>query len=219
MSLLPCVEVETGGKINASVIWLHGLGASGHDFEPIVPELGLAGAGVRFVFPHAPAMPVTINGGMVMPAWYDIVEISMDRKVDTANILASARRTGELVEREIDRGVDPARIIVAGFSQGGAVAYHFALTSARPLGGLLALSTYLASHDLIGTPAADRDLPILICHGIYDMVVPEVLGEQAAMRLKALGFRPDYRTYPMQHAVSMEEIRDVSAWFRATLGV
>ena len=151
MSLLKTVEVihnPNNLPVDRAVIWLHGLGASGHDFEPIVPDLGLDGKhGIRFIFPHAPAIPVTINQGYVMPAWYDILEMSLERKIDTAQIEQSAAWIGELIAREAERGVSPAHIVIAGFSQGGAVAYQTALTYDKPLAGLLTLSTYLATKD------------------------------------------------------------------------
>lgn len=218
MAYLPCVEIETSNSVNASVIWLHGLGANGHDFETIIPELRLPKqAGVRFVFPHAPSIPVTINGGMVMPAWYDILEMSIDRKIDYAQILVSAGRINDLVQREIDRGIASERIVLAGFSQGGAVAYHVALTSTRPLAGLLALSTYLATQDKISDTATQLSLPVLVCHGLFDPVVPEMLGQQAIARLQTVGYQPEYKTYPMQHNVCAEEVTDIASWLRRIL--
>lgn len=219
MSLLPCVEIETNSSVTASIIWLHGLGANGHDFEPIVPELRLPRTtGVRFVFPHAPSIPVTINGGMIMPAWYDILDASIDRKIDHAQILVSAGRIDALIDREIERGVDSRRIVLAGFSQGGAVAYHVALSSQRPLAGLLALSTYLATFDLIKPSPVTHDMPILVGHGLYDMIVPEFLGQHAIKTLRGMGYTPVYKTYPMQHSVSAEEVADISAWLHEVLG-
>lgn len=217
MSYLPCVEIETAPAVTASIIWLHGLGANGHDFEPIVPELRLPKqAGIRFVFPHAPSIPVTINGGMIMPAWYDILDASIDRKIDHKQILVSAERINALIDREIERGVDSRRIVLAGFSQGGAVAYHTALTSTRPLGGLLALSTYLATHELVSAKT-DTTLPVMVCHGLYDMVVPETLGQHAVKALRTLCYAPEYRTYPMQHSVCAEEVGHIGAWIRKVL--
>jgi len=220
MNLLPCVEIETNPSVTASIIWLHGLGANGHDFEPIVPELGLPKqAGVRFVFPHAPSIPVTINGGMIMPAWYDILDTSIDRKIDHAQIIVSANRVQALVDREIERGVDSRRIVLAGFSQGGAVAYHVALTSAKPLAGLMALSTYLATHEAITAASDNLNMPVLVCHGLYDTVVPEFLGKHAITTLTGMGYAPEYRTYPMQHSVCAEEVGDISAWLHKILGL
>ena len=220
MSYLPCVEVEPQTTADASVIWLHGLGANGHDFEPIVPELNLPNtAAVRFVFPHAPSIPVTINGGMYMPAWHDIVSMDMDRKVDETQILKSADAVHALIDREIERGVDNQRIVIVGFSQGGAVGYQVALTYPQPLAGLLALSTYLATTEIIKPHKANRNLPLLICHGTADSVVPEYLGQLAVKSLKQMGYIPEYITYPMQHQVSIEEISDVASWLRNILGL
>lgn len=214
MSYLPSVEIEPPSQANAAVIWLHGLGADGHDFEPIVPELRLPDTvAIRFVFPHAPAIPVTVNGGMVMPAWYDILDIDIDRRVDTDQLLASADAIRALVDREIERGIDSRRIVVAGFSQGGAVALHTALTYPKRLAGILALSTYFATDDRIQLHPANNGLPIRLCHGSADPVVPEPLGRAAYERLQALGYRAEYSTYSMEHAVCLEEINDISNWF------
>lgn len=216
---LPCLELETADTITASVIWLHGLGASGHDFEPIVPELRLpVGLGIRFVFPHAPSIPVTVNGGYIMPAWYDILEMNIERKVDSAQLLASAHRVRALIEREISRGIPSERIVLAGFSQGGAVAYQAALSCDRPLAGLLALSTYIASADSLRPHEANHALPIHIFHGTQDPVVPEVLGRKARDTLRAMGYQPEYSSYAMEHEVCVEEIADISVCLQQWLG-
>lgn len=213
--LLPCEIVEhnpLGKPIDKAVIWLHGLGASGHDFVPVVPHLGLPDElAVRFVFPHAPSMPVTINGGYVMPAWYDIIERSIDRKVDTHQIALSSDEIGKLVDEQIRQGVPSSNIIIAGFSQGGAVAYHHALTSEKPLAGLLALSTYFATESQVAS-VANTALPVLIHHGEYDDTVPEILGVRAKNSLIERGMNPDYRNYAMAHQVCMEQIADIGAW-------
>ncbi len=215
MPCLPGVEIEPTSQANAAVIWLHGLGADGHDFEPIVPQLRLPDtAAVRFVFPHAPAIPVTVNGGMVMPAWYDILDIDIDRRVDIDQLMVSADAVRALVDREIDRGIDSRRVVVAGFSQGGAVALQAALTYPKRLAGIVALSTYFATGDLIQLHAVNKGLPIFVGHGTRDPVVPERLGRAGYERLKELGYRAEYATYPMEHAVCMEEIEAISAWFR-----
>ncbi|MED5389884.1 MAG: dienelactone hydrolase family protein [Pseudomonadota bacterium] len=209
--LLQCVEIEPAGDATASVIWLHGLGASGHDFEPIVPELRLpTDLAVRFVFPHAPSIPVTVNGGMVMPAWYDILAMDIDRKVDEAGVLASADAVDALIQREMERGIPAERIIIAGFSQGGAVAYQVALRYPKRLAGLLTLSTYMAMP--VTPSAANASLPVMVCHGTHDPVVPESLGQRAVATLKELGHSPAYHTYPMEHMVCLEQIRDIGAW-------
>jgi phospholipase/carboxylesterase len=218
MNLLPHIEVEPTVAANASVIWLHGLGANGHDFEPIIPELNLPDSmAVRFIFPHAPEIPVTINGGYIMPAWYDILEMSIDRKVDEQQLRQSASAIQAFIDREIDRGVDSKRIIIAGFSQGGAVGFHAALTYPKPLAGLLALSTYFATVNSITIAPANQNLSIQIFHGTNDDVVPEVHGQNSVKFLSALGFEPGYQTFPMEHAVCMEEIEAISIWIQTVL--
>ena len=205
-------------KIDRAVIWLHGLGASGHDFEPVVPELGLADdIAVRFIFPHAPERPVTINGGMVMPAWYDILEMSIERKVDVSQIEESSQQIRDLIAREIERGVAPEHIVIAGFSQGGAVAYHLALSYSQRLAGLMALSTYFATNDHIDYSAVNKDMPILIEHGTHDPVVPVILGEQAQQLLLAKGYKVHYQTYPMAHQVCMPQIKNIGTWLNKVL--
>lgn len=220
MTTLQYVQVDTGAEPTASVIWLHGLGANGHDFEPIVPELGLpASAAVRFIFPHAPEMPVTINGGMVMPAWYDIKAMDVKRTVDTEQLLASSDAVAELVRQERDRGVPPERIIIAGFSQGGAVAYQLGLTYPERLAGILAMSTYFATADTIEPSEANRQIPISVFHGTFDPMVSETLGQDSVARLQAMGYAPEYHTYPMDHAVCLEEIQEVGACIRNWLSL
>lgn len=211
MSHLPCVEIEPEGEASAAVIWLHGLGANGHDFEPVVPELRLPGElAVRFVFPHAPAMPVTVNNGYVMPAWYDITEMSIGHNVDTEGLLHSAGAIRALIDREVEGGIESRRIIIAGFSQGGAVGYQVALTYPEPLAGLLVLSGYFATAGSIRPEPANAELPIRLYHGTADPIVPESLGRESRDALLKLGYRPEYKTYPMQHAVCGEEIADIS---------
>lgn len=210
MSLLPAIEQETRSNPDAAVIWLHGLGADGHDFAPIVPELNLpASLGIRFVFPHAPSIPVTVNGGYVMPAWFDILEMHIDRKVDVPQLLVSAAAINRLVDRELERGIPSRRIVLAGFSQGGAVAYQVSLSHPQPLGGLIAMSTYFATSDTIAFSAANRKLPIEIQHGSYDPVVPQELGVRAAELLIEHGYDVTFRTYPMEHSVCPQQIGDI----------
>ena len=213
------VEHNPANKvINRAVIWLHGLGASGHDFEPVVPQLGLAAEmAVRFIFPHAPNRPVTINGGMVMPAWYDILEMSLERKVDVNQIEESAQQIEDLMAREVERGVKPEHIVIAGFSQGGAVAYHVALGYPERLAGLMTLSTYLATNDNISYSDANKDMPILIEHGTHDPVVPAILGEQAKQLLSEKGYNVAYHTYPMAHQVCMPQIQNIGKWLNKVL--
>lgn len=215
MQDLKYIELETAQNPTAAVIWLHGLGANGHDFEPVVPELGLPeDAAVRFIFPHAPNMPVTINGGMSMPAWYDIKAMDIDRVVDTDQLLASANAVGKLVDREIERGIPSENIIIAGFSQGGAVAYELGLTYPRRLAGVLALSTYFATAKTIKPSDANAGIPVSVFHGTFDPVVPESLGVQSVETLKTMGFEPTYQTFPMEHSVCLEEVVDIGRFIR-----
>lgn len=218
MQLLPAIEKETGPDPDAAVTWLHGLGADGNDFAPIIPELHLPPAmAIRFIFPHAPSMPVTVNGGFVMPAWYDISEMDIDRKIDTPGLLRSAAEIDKFVRREIDRGISSKRIVIAGFSQGGAVAYHLALSHSEALGGLLAMSTYFATADTIEYSLTNKDIPIKIMHGEYDPVVPEVLGRKATTQLVKKGYTVSYQDYAMEHGVCPEQIADISAWLQEVL--
>ena len=215
MQELQTIELETNPNPTAAVIWLHGLGASGHDFEPVVPELGLPdNAAVRFIFPHAPNMPVTINGGMTMPAWYDIKAMDIDRVVDTDQLMASSDAVAKLVDREIERGVKSENIVIAGFSQGGAVAYELGLSYPKRLAGIIALSTYFATAKTVKRSEANRDIPIRIYHGTFDPMVPEALGRQSVEKLQDIGFEPTYETYPMEHSVCMEEIVDIGKFLR-----
>ncbi|PMN72427.1 alpha/beta hydrolase [Enterovibrio norvegicus] len=218
--MLKCVEVEPQIAATAAVIWLHGLGSNGHDFEAILPELRLpADAPVRFIFPHSPSIPVTVNGGMVMPAWYDILEMGAGRKLNTAQLLDSAAQVSALIEREIARGISSERIILAGFSQGGAVAYQAALSFPQTLAGLLTLSTYFPTSDSIEYADANRTIPIEIMHGSHDPVVLPAMGEDARDDLIAAGFKPNWSTYPMEHQVCMPQIKDIAAWLSARLGL
>jgi len=221
-SLLDCVVLEPGRPAEASVIWLHGLGASGHDFPPIVPELGLpADHGVRFLFPHAPSIPVTVNGGMVMPAWYDILGMDFERRVDEAGVRASAAHARALIEREKAAGVPTSRIVLAGFSQGGAIALHEGLRHPEGLAGILALSTYLACDGNLDEErsAANQGTPILQCHGTQDPMVVPRMGEAARDRLLGLGYGLDWKVYPMAHQVCPEEINDIGVWLRGVLAL
>ncbi len=215
MKELEYIELETRPNPTAAVIWLHGLGASGHDFEPVVPELGLPeDAAIRFIFPHAPNMPVTINGGMTMPAWYDIKAMDIDRIVDTDQLMASSDAVAKLVDREIERGVNSENIVIAGFSQGGAVAYELGLSYPKRLGGILALSTYFATAKTVEISDANRGIPINIYHGTHDPMVPESLGRLSVEKLEELGFKPSYQTFPMEHSVCLEEVQDIGRFIR-----
>ena len=218
MTLLPAIELETHPKPNSTVLWLHGLGADGNDFAPIVEQLRLpATLAVRFIFPHAPVMPVTVNGGFVMPAWYDILEMQIDRKIDQTGLLASAKAIGGFIDRELARGIAGKRLVIAGFSQGGAVAYHLALSHPTPLGGLLAMSTYLATADILTFSPANKEIPIKIQHGSDDPIVPEALGRKAAARLTQEGYQVNYQSYPMEHSVCPAQINDISKWLQTVL--
>jgi len=218
MPLLPAIEYEKQPNSDASVIWLHGLGADGNDFAPIVPELRLPESlAIRFIFPHAPSIPVTVNGGFVMPAWYDILEMDIDRKVDKVQLMKSAAEIEGFVARELKRGIQSKRIVMAGFSQGGAVAYQVALSHKLPLAGLLAMSTYFATVDSIELSDANKDIPIKIQHGTHDPVVPESLGQKATTQLIKLGYSVNYQNYPMEHAVCPQQISDISLWLQEIL--
>jgi phospholipase/carboxylesterase len=215
-ALLTTLEIETAPDPRYAVIWLHGLGADGSDFEPVVPELGLpADPSVRFVFPNAPSMPVTCNGGYVMPAWYDIISLEpTSRVVDEDGIVASRAAIRRLIERENRRGIPCERIFLAGFSQGGAVAYATALTHPEPLAGLIALSTYLPVTALVeaeGTPA-NRGIPVLAAHGRFDDVVAPQLGTAARDFLRGRGYAVEWLEYPMPHSVCLEEVEDIGRW-------
>ncbi len=214
--MLNAIELTTGDAPQLAVIWLHGLGADGHDFEAIVPELRL-GLPVRFVFPHAPMRPVTINGGMAMRAWYDILGFDRHAQEDAAGIRASAVAVGQLVEREIERGIPSERIVLAGFSQGGAVALHTALREPRPLAGVLALSTYLPLATSLASErsAANAGVPIFMAHGTSDSVLPLSLGESSRRALEALGYVVDWHSYSMAHSVCLEEVGAIGAWLAA----
>ena len=216
--LLPCIDIEPDLPARSTVILLHGLGADGNDFVPMVAQLQLpAEMAVRFVFPNAPSIPVTINGGYVMPAWYDITEINIDRKIDASQLIASAESIRQLVDRETDRGIPSERIVLAGFSQGGAVAYQTALTYMQPLAGLLCMSSYFATRETITPNSANRNLPVFICHGTQDPMVPERMGREAEGELMARGYEVEYKSYPMEHAVCAEEVADISRWLQRLL--
>ena len=214
------VVLAPAAPASASVIWLHGLGADGNDFVPIVPELRLpALPGIRFVFPHAPVRPVTLNMGMRMRAWYDIKTLTAEGRADEAGLGESVGRLNGLIAAERALGIAAARIVVAGFSQGGAVALHGALRHPEALAGILALSCYLPLQAVLagGLAEANRQTPILMCHGQYDPVLPLALGVMACNWLRATGYRVDWKEYPMQHQVCGPEIQDVAAWLRTRL--
>ena len=210
------VEVLTGENPQGSIIWLHGLGADGHDFEPIVPELRLpTNLSLRFIFPHAPVQPVTINGGMAMRSWYDIVSFDSEGRADRAGLLESSTVLEGLIAREIERGIAPDKIVVAGFSQGGAVAIHTALQTGHDIGGLMALSTYMALPDDVASAVCRKDLPIFMAHGSFDPVLRMDWGRSSADSLIEAGYSVDWHEYPMAHAVCPQEIADISNWLSA----
>lgn len=221
MSEISLLEVETGPEPSSAVIWLHGLGADGSDFEPIVPELGLAGTpSVRFIFPNAPLRPVTCNGGYVMPAWYDIISLEPDsRRIDEAGLLESRALVRQLIAREASRGIPSERVFLAGFSQGGAVAYLSGLTHPEPLAGIIALSTYIPSPGLVSRELAEanRRIPVFAAHGSEDDVVSLELGRKALELLHNEGLSPAWRTYPMPHSVCPEEVADIGHWLNQRL--
>lgn len=216
---LEAVEIETAASPDASVIWLHGLGADGHDFEPVVPELRLPPTlRLRFVFPHAPVRPVTLNMGMRMRAWYDILQLGGGPE-DEAGVRASQGMVQALIERERSRGVAARRIVLAGFSQGGAIALHTGLRHGQRLAGILALSTYLplASTLQAERSEANRDVPIFMAHGEFDDIIPITRAQQSRQALAAQGYALQWHSYPMPHSVCGEEIADIAAWLAANL--
>lgn len=216
---LPAVVVEPRGEPSASVIWLHGLGADGHDFGPIVPELGAAREGVRFVFPHAPMRPVSINGGAVMRAWYDIVSLDLERHVPHEHLEESKSQLGAWIAHERGLGIPAARIVVAGFSQGGAIALFSGLQHEERLGGVLALSCYHPELSRIEEDArgVSAGLPVFLAHGSMDPVVPMALAERTRDELRDHGYACEWHDYPMPHSVCAEEVQHIAAWLSSTL--
>jgi len=205
-----------------SVIWLHGLGADGHDFEPIVAELNFKNKNknkTRFIFPHAPNIAVTLNNGMVMPAWYDIIAPRIDANQDEKGIRYSAAQINQLIETEIERGVESKNILLAGFSQGGAIALHTGLRFSKPLAGIMALSTYLPLDTFVSTEAApvNKAMSIFYAHGTQDPVIPISLAETSKEFLVSLGYKINWHRYPMEHSVVPQEIDDISHWLEQTL--
>jgi phospholipase/carboxylesterase len=214
------VIIEPASTHLASIIWLHGLGADGHDFEAIVPELRLPDyLGIRFIFPHAPVIPVTINGGMAMRAWYDVKSPDLRQQEDRESIESSAGLLRDYIESEIDRNIPSNRILVAGFSQGGAIALHAGLRCPSRLAGLLALSTYLPLPDRLQSEAhaSNSDTPIMVTHGTLDPVIPVFQGKQSYEILDLAGFQVTWHEYLMQHEVCHQEIKDISAWILTIL--
>ena len=223
MSKLETIEIETGPKPSASVIWLHGLGADGSDFVPIVKELDLSGApAIRFVFPNAPMRPVTINNGVVMRAWYDVSFGDLEgrsRKADEQGVRDSGAQIGALIGREVERGTAAGNVVLAGFSQGGAIALQAGLRHPEKLAGIMALSTYLPLAAVLPQEAApaNRNTPIFLAHGLYDPVVPYLMGATSRATLAGLGYGVEWHEYPMQHSVCLEEVQEIGAWLRKVL--
>ncbi|MFZ8201141.1 alpha/beta hydrolase [Alteromonas portus] len=218
--LLPCVEINPSTTPDACVIWLHGLGDSGHGFAPIVPELKLPESmAVKFLFPHAPERPVTINGGMRMRAWYDIKSLDFESRADLQGVKESAEQVEALIEAQIESGIPSERIVLAGFSQGGVIALHLAPRTARKFAGVIALSTYMCEPSLLASEATDanRETPIMMAHGEQDEVVPVFMGNAAFKTLNENGFKATWQTYTMQHNVCMQELNDISAWLQKVL--
>ena len=220
-NLLPAIELNPPSAPQASVIWLHGLGADGYDFVPIVAELALpADAPVRFVFPHAPQQPVTLNGGYIMPAWYDIRTTDLQQDEDEPGIQQSAAALQTWIEHEMALGITPERILLAGFSQGGAIALYTGLTFPQKLAGIMALSTYLPLPERIKQQRSNhvKDLPVFVGHGTADTVVPLRAGETSAALLQELGCTVSLHRYNMAHSVNQEEIGDIRSWLLQCLG-
>lgn len=214
------VIIEPPQDADGTVIWLHGLGADGHDFEPIVPHLGLHNTQhIRFIFPHAPYIAVTINGGYVMRAWYDVFDVDLTRRADEAGIRGSERILKDYIQSEVEKGISTDRIVVAGFSQGGAVALHTGLRYSKSLAGILALSTYLPLHQSLPgeAEAVNQSTPIFLAHGQQDPVIPIQAGERARELLTTLGYAVEWHSYVMPHAVCPEEIEHVADWLTRAL--
>lgn len=212
------VILEPKQPQTASIIWLHGLGADGHDFAPIVPQLKLANAEtIRFIFPNAPNIPVTLNGGMTMPAWFDIPSaLKLDLEPDLPRIQASVKRIHSLIDAEISRGIDCEHIVLAGFSQGGSVALLAALQYPKPIGGVMLLSSFLPSYSFTHKTnwQGHTDMPIFIAHGTGDPIVPIEMGEYTLNQLREGGYNVQWHTYPMPHSVCAEEVRDISGFLQ-----
>jgi phospholipase/carboxylesterase len=220
MDNLPAVEINPSSPHQATIIWLHGLGADGHDFEAIAPHLqSQVPIPIRFVFPHAPRRPITINGGYIMRAWYDIAAANLSREEDSRGIHESARQLDILIQREIGSGIDARRIVLAGFSQGGAIVLHTGLRYPQRLGGILALSTYLPLAATVAAEIhpANRDTPIFMGHGDQDPIVPMPHALKSKKLLQELGFTVEWRSYGMPHSVCDEEVNDIATWLAHVL--
>jgi phospholipase/carboxylesterase len=214
--LLEAIEIETGPQPAAAVVWLHGLGADGSDFVPVVEALDLPAAPIRFIFPHAPMQPVTINQGYVMRAWYDILSADLARRADERGVRASQQLVEALLEREKSRGTPARRIVLAGFSQGGAIALQTGLRHPERLAGIMALSCYVPIAGSLASErtAANRDVPVFMAHGLYDPIIPLRLARESRHLLAQLGYDVEWHEYPMEHSVAPEEVEAIGAWLR-----
>jgi len=220
--LLERLEIETAPEPTACVIWLHGLGADGNDFVPVVPALGLPeGSAVRFIFPNAPTRPITVNGGMVMRGWYDILGMDIDRSTDADGIRQSAQSIAAIVAHEVERGIPSEKIVLAGFSQGGAIALQAGLTLPHNFAGIMALSTYLSMSDeaMAAIDPVKKASPIFMAHGALDDVIQCDIGERSSERLTANGLQVEWHKYNMPHSVSQDEVDDMSAWLKRLFGM
>ena len=219
-TLLPGVEIAPQHSHKATIIWLHGLGDSGDGFAPIAPELKLDPTlGIKFIFPHAPVRPVTINNGMKMRAWYDIKSMDMSNRADVEGVVTSSEQVKHLIENEIAHGIASNKIMLIGFSQGGVIAYHLGTRFEKPLAGIVALSTYMCEPQSLSTQkhAANQTTPIFSCHGIQDEVIPIVMGKAAVSTLQENGYNATFKEYQMQHNVCMSEIKDIAAFISQQL--
>lgn len=212
--MLEYITANTGDNPDYVIIWLHGLGADGHDFEPVVPQFQNPKHTFRFIFPHAPVQPVTINGGMAMRAWYDITAMDIHRHVDENGIKQSAQLVSSLIDKQLNNGFEPDHIVLAGFSQGGAMALHMALTGQHKLAAVIALSCYLPIPGVLNSQhkMTNQDTPFFMAHGQHDPVVPYALGEQSKELLAKAGFKVAWHQYPIQHGVDMDELNDIKAF-------
>lgn len=217
---LNTIEISTGANPAWTLIFLHGLGADGHDFAPLPGEMDLPEA-VRFVFPHAPVTPVTINGGLSMPAWYDVLTLDWNGPEDGAGVRSSARELQGLIRRETERGIPSSRVFIGGFSQGGSVALFTGPRHSEPLAGIVALSTWMPQPATLAeeNSASNRSLPVFMAHGTHDPTVPMMFGARSRDQLRDQGHEVDWHTYPLEHAVCAQEIADLNDWLAARLQV
>ncbi len=214
-SLIPYIVIDPQVKPKGCIIWLHGLGADGHDFEPIVPQLNLPEAlGMRFIFPHAPVRPVTLNQGYPMPAWYDIIDLTPEGREDAAGLDSSGKSISDIIHQQIAQGIESSNIILAGFSQGAALALYTGLRYPLALGGIIALSGYLPQAQSLKQEAceANSSIPIFMAHGNMDPVVNIEFGQDSAKRLEHLGYPVSWKTYPMEHCLCAEQLKDLREW-------